>query len=145
MTNMAFEILVDITVVVHTKHPPNDDEWEAYLTSHAPFFDRGMGWRFAIFTDGGAPTAVQRMKMNEMVADWMRRNPDCIRSAIITKSAFVRGVVTAIGWFRPIARAFSPDNLDQALAYLDVPASRLSEIQTLVPKLKAKLTPDGSR
>jgi hypothetical protein len=51
--------------------------------------------------------------------------------------------VTAIGWFRPIARAFSPDNLDQALAYLDVPAARLGEIQILVPKLKAKLTPDG--
>lgn len=145
MTNMAFKILSDLTVAVHNKQPPNDDEWEDYLRSHAPFFDRGLGWPFLILTEGGAPTAVQRMKMNDMVAEWTRKNPNCIRSAIITRSAFVRGVVTAIGWFRPIARAFGPDNLDQALAYLGIPAARLEEIEQLVPKLKAKLTPDGKR
>ena len=64
---------------------------------------------------------------------------------IITRSAFVRGVATAIGWFRPIARAFSPENLDQALAYLDVPSTHVQEIQQIIPKLKAKLAGEPAK
>lgn len=139
MRNMVFATINQFTVAVHTKNSPNDDEWDEYLTAHAPYIERGVAMRVLVVTEGGAPTALQRMKMNDLVADWMRRNPDCIRTAIITRSAFVRGVVTAIGWFRPIARAFGPDHLEQALAYLEVPPNYAQEIQQIIPKLKAKL------
>lgn len=139
MRNMVFATLGQVTVALHTKNPPSDEEWEEYLNAHQRYFERGMSMRFLILTEGGAPTATQRMRMNEVVADWMRKNPDCVRTAIITHSSFVRGVVTAIGWFRPIARAFAPDHIQQALAYLDVPESQMVEIEQLVPKLKAKM------
>ena len=141
---MVFTTVGHYTVAVHTKRPPSDEEWEEYLTAHAPHFDRGHNMRFLILTEGGAPTAVQRMRMNEMVAEWTKKNPDCIRSAIITNSAFVRGVATAISWFRPIARAFSPDHLDQALAYLEIPSKYFQDIEQLIPTLKAKLGADAS-
>lgn len=139
MRNMVFATLGQVTVALHTKNPPSDEEWEEYLIAHKRYVERGMNMRFLIMTEGGAPTAVQRMVMNEMIADVMRRNPDCIRSAIITRSSFVRGVVTAISWFRPVARAFSPEHISQALAYLEVPESQMAEIEQLIQKLKVKI------
>jgi hypothetical protein len=140
---MVFGTIGQFTVVVHAKGPPTDEEWDEYLKAHAPYFERGMSMRFLVLTRGGAPTAVQRMKMNDMVAGWQKINPDCVRTAIVSDSQLVRGVVTAISWFRPIARAFSPDHLKQALAFLEVPPKHNAEIEQLIPKLKAKLDTDA--
>jgi hypothetical protein len=141
---MVFAIIGQYTVAVHTRKPPSDEEWAEYLTAHAPLIEKGVSMRVLIVTEGGAPTAVQRMKMNEMVAEWIKVNPDCVRSAIITSSAFVRGVVTAISWFRPIARAFSHDHMDQAFSYLEIPPKYIPEIEQMIPVLKSKLGTDAA-
>jgi len=143
MRNMVFTTFGRFTVVAHTKKPPSEEEWHDYIMTHKAYFERGMSMRFVIFTEGGAPTATQRQKMTDIVAEWARSNPDCIRSAIVTRSSLVRGVVTAISWFLPIARAFSPENVEQAFAYLEIPPEIIPEIQRVIPLLKAQLTPEN--
>ncbi len=139
--NMVFAIVGNRVVVCHTKNPPSDEEWDLYLEDSRPYFARGMSMRYLVVTEGGAPTAVQRMRMNEMLAEWTRANPNVIRTAIITRSAFVRGVVTALNWFRPIARAFAPEHLNDALAFLEIAPKHLPDVQNLITSLKAQLYP----
>jgi hypothetical protein len=136
---MKFATIKNFTVVFHSRYPPNEDEWDEYLTACAADFTRNGFMRYLVVSDGGAPSAVQRMRLNENLAHWTRTNPDAIRTAVLTKSAFVRGVVTAINWFRPTLRAYSPDNLGDALTYLGVPPELRSDVEALIPKVRSEL------
>nr|AYM54105.1 hypothetical protein [Chondromyces catenulatus] len=136
MKNMAFQKVGDYFVLVHNAAAPTDDEWDEYMAQ----------WDYnsiLVVTDGGAPTASQRKRMKTRVEQFRsdptqtKRN---VKVATITASSFVRGVLTALGWFYHDAyAAFPPDHIDQALSYLGIPPKHHIGMKTAVQTLRQQL------
>jgi hypothetical protein len=136
MKNMAFQKVGDYVVMVHNAMAPTDEEWEEFLTQYELN-------SVLVVTDGGAPTASQRKRMksriDELRSDAAMKKKDP-KVATITASSFVRGVLTALGWFYHDAyAAFPPDHINQALAYLGVPPKYHIAVKTAVQTLRVQI------
>ena len=131
MKNMAFKVIDRLFLVVYGTANPSDEEWDAYLDlvkRHG--IDRTMQ---LIFTDGGEPSAPQRRVLNELLGG----RP--VPVAVVSGSVRVRGTVTALSWFNRKIRAFPPSAMGDAIAYLEIPASRTDLIEREVRQLQAEL------
>jgi hypothetical protein len=89
-----------------------------------------------IFTDGGGPSSTQRKYLNDLLAG------RTVPVAVISGSATIRGTVTALSWFNRQIRAFPPTGLRDAIAYLEIPASRTELIERETAKLRLSLGDD---
>jgi hypothetical protein len=142
---MAFGKVGEVMLLVHNKVAPGDEEWNAWVEYAFRHFSPGSMLKCLIVTEGGAPTPTQRLSMNERLSEYLIDNPKALRNAIVTASAFVRGVVTALSWFHPGYCAFSPAHLDDAMQYLDVPDESRTEVRTLIKALQGQIPPDPDK
>jgi hypothetical protein len=136
MRSMVFRILGDVHIVVAGSEPPTNQDWDRYLEAVraeekklADF--RNM--RTLVFSDGGGPNAAQRKAVSEFLKG--RTTP----VAIITGSTIMRGIVTALAWFNPETKAFAPDDVGSALAFLKIPAVQHEKIWVELRKLRVEL------
>ncbi|MCK6589854.1 MAG: hypothetical protein L6Q76_19960 [Polyangiaceae bacterium] len=137
---MAYDSINSFVVVVHTKAPPTDEEWNEYIEfNRANGVERGIVTRYLVVTEGGAPTARQRKLLHDALSPLLEQYPNVIRSAIVTPSTFVRGVANAMGLVNPIIRGFSPNEMQKAYAYLGVPSAYMSDIEEIIASLRASL------
>lgn len=90
-------------VVVTWPAKVSDDAWNEYRRHHMKLLSRDQG--FAIVNDhtlGGAPTLSQRRSVIQL---FVEREADLRRlikgTAIVSRSALVRGAVTAVTWLKP--------------------------------------------
>jgi hypothetical protein len=112
---IAFAIIDRMVLVVHGSESPSDKEWARYLEvlkQHG--FD---GTTQLLYSDGGGPSPTQRRDLHDLLDG--RTMP----VAVLSDSAQVHGMVTAMSWFNPQIRAFPPAALREALAYLGIPAN----------------------
>ncbi len=131
MRNMAFKVIDRLFIVAYGSQNPTDDEWNAYLTDvERHGIDRTMQ---LIATDGGGPTAVQRRVLNDVLAG------RAVPVAVVSSSPRIRYVVTALSWFNRRIKAFPPTSLRDAIAYLEIPASRAELIQREMTRLEEEL------
>ena len=86
-----------------------------------------------ICTDGGEPSASQRRVLNELLEG------RTVPVAVVSSSVRVRGTVTALSWFNRKIRAFPPTALREAVAYLEIPASRTDLIARELEQLRTEL------
>ena len=129
--NMVQEFFGDLMILVHTAHAPNETEWKEYIEAvRASDLDK---LKTLVFTDGGAPNAAQRKSVNEVLDG--KTSP----GAIVSHSMLVRGVVSALSWFNPKIKAFSPENTDAAFRYLGLPDEQAPAVWTVVHRLREKL------
>jgi hypothetical protein len=120
-------------LLVHGDAPPGDDEWQAYLEDAARWLPTAAGQ--LVHTDGGGPTSLQRRALERTLAGIA--NP--VRTAVVSSSRLVRGIVLAIGLFNAKIRVFRPDERDAALAYLRVSAAERAFVLAEVERLRATL------
>jgi hypothetical protein len=131
MKNVGIKIVDRLFIVVYGAADPTDDEWAGYLElveRHG--IERTMQ---LICTDGGEPSSVQRRRLNELLAG------RTVPVAVVSGSARVRGTVTALSWFNRKIKAFPPSGLREAIAYLEIPATRTELIEREIIKLRAEL------
>jgi hypothetical protein len=123
----------NVTVIVHSAAPPADDEWNELMSESSTVYGplRGL-----VYTAGGAPNAAQRAKLTSLYGNRQ------ILIAVLTESAFARAAGTALRWFRPEVRMFSPRDVNAALDYLQVEASARAEVVRVLDDLKAELNLD---
>jgi hypothetical protein len=122
MKTMSFRRLsygsLDYFVWMHTNEAPGPDAWDESMQALAAYAketrDDLSRWRGLVFTDGGAPSAVQRAQLSAIFKD----RP--VRVSVISRSSFVRAVVTALTWFNLRIKAFSPADVGRAFEYLEV-------------------------
>src|SRR5262245_3778952 len=122
MKTMAFKLVDNVLIVVHTSDAPRDVEWDAYVEAVVDASKQKVdagNLRHLIFTAGGGPNAVQRKASN----DALRRMTGWRNSAaaVISTSATVRGIVTVFSWFNVNIKSFPPHQLDDAFHYLGIP------------------------
>jgi hypothetical protein len=136
MRTMAFRVLPEINLAVNSSQDPSDDEWNAYIAAVTAKIEGGADvtkMRTLVFSDGGGPNAAQRALINEGLAG----RPT--RVALVSSSLAVRGVTTALRWFNPQIKSFSPSDVTSAFRFLDLgPADYpwvWKEVQSLAREL----------
>src|SRR5262245_61639906 len=112
---MGFTIVEGFFVSYHTTENPSDSEWQDQLEFCAGKYKGLKG--VLVWSDGGGPSSLQRSQLAESFRD----APPAV--AMITESAIVRGMLTALSWFGLKQRAFRPSDMDKALAFLGVNSS----------------------
>lgn len=121
MRTMATRTWEDLLISLHTTQPPDEEGWREYsqqllaLILQAP--DDSSKGRRIVFTDGGSPNLVQRAEINKILSG------RAMKVAIISSSPAAQGVVTALNWYNPLIRLFSPGQLVEAWQHLGVTES----------------------
>src|SRR5690242_20596822 len=102
MSELAFKVIDDLLLAVHSNRPPLTDEWDEYIREHQRLAREGRRVSILVFTEGGAPNSAQRAALKAAVTG-------DLKTAIVTGSVAVRGVVTAFNWLGwSSMRAFAP-------------------------------------
>lgn len=115
---MAYKVVEDVLVVVHTRNPPADEEWTPFVQIHG----LSTTERCLVLTLGGGPNSRQRSQLvNEL-----RERP--VPTTVLTDSVVVRGIVTALSWLGHQTRAYPTRQFREAVRRLD--RSHLEEALT---------------
>ena len=144
---MACSYVDGVFLEAHDHSPPSDEEWDALLEKLPRFAEEarrtGSLPRGAlIVSDGGAPNPRQRKELARVTwATGLAGLP----KAVVTSSALVRGVVTALNWLGSETRAFAPHELPHALEHLGVPEGHRPGLLLEITKLRAELSPPAGR
>ena len=112
---MRWAIVDAVAIIVHGSGTPSKDEWQAWLHEYRQRSPQLEG--VVIYSFGGGPTSAQRTELLQIV-DKLQHVP---RTIMVTSSAMVRGIITALSWFiAPPKRAkvFAPTELEDAFAAL---------------------------
>jgi hypothetical protein len=134
--NLAIQVIDRLFIVAYGATSPTDEEWSDYLglvQRHG--IDRTQ---HIIFTEGGAPTSAQRRRVAALL------DGRAVPVAVLSASARVRAMVTALSWLNPRIKAFPPSALPEALDFLDVPASRADLIAGALHKLRADVDQEAA-
>jgi hypothetical protein len=112
--SMRYQVVDDVFILVHNSQNPSDSEWDAYLQKLERKSEDLDLVRTLVYTVKGGPNSVQRRKLNEILGG------QSTRVSVVTPQTTVRLIVAALSWFNNDIKAFSPENLDSALGYLDL-------------------------
>jgi hypothetical protein len=113
---LYWQVIPDLLAIcVQTNVPPSDEDWDRYLSDvmkHAKGL-KGV----LVYSESVGPTAPQRARVNE---SYKNAGVD-IRTAIMSGSRMVRGVVTAMSWtLADNIKAFSTKDFEAAVKYLEL-------------------------
>lgn len=141
MKTMLFKQVGDVFLVVHSDRPPTDDEWNAY-TAAIVAAGKARGGSLAsirnlVITDGGGPNAGQRKSSNDALAqlrDWKTSI-----AAVVSANATVRGIVTVLNWLSVPIKSFSPSNMNDAFAFLNLRPDEIDKLMVHIKLLKGEL------
>ena len=131
---MASALHHNYAVVVHSSRAPSDAEWDAYLGKLGDWLPGLRGG--LIVSDGGGPTSSQRRALKKLLVEKTRYNASF---ALISPSMMARGIVLAINLFTPYIRAFRPEDIDQALTFLQVPTEERPSLLAMAKQLREQL------
>lgn len=130
MPTMAHEELFGILLCVHGGLEPSNVEWDKFVDACAQHPDG----RCLVWTEDAGPTAKQRSKLAERT----KKGP--LKTAVCSDATIARGIVTAVSWFNSKIKAYSKDDLEVALQYLEVPKASAAAILTHLKKMRASLS-----
>jgi len=119
-------------VFVHSNEDPSDREWDQLIQVYRKASDP-KDIRSLVFTEGGSPNARQRVSLNQLFG---ATKPVI---ALITASALARAAGTAISWFNPRVRMFSPEEVERALDHLGATQAERPELVSALKELRAAL------
>jgi hypothetical protein len=123
---MGFKILGSLHVIVNGADGPEAKEWGAYAQALQAEVKRGIDvteFRTIVFSEGGGPNASQR----KTIADLLQGKPSPI--AIVSGNPLMRTIITALSWFNPKCKSFSPSEVGRALDHLGVPHLKFESIR----------------
>lgn len=99
------------------KQGPQADEWQAYTKDVFELGSTLPGKQIAILvvTDGGGPSTVQRTDFVEAMGEVK------VRTAVLSCSTLVRGIVTVFNWFNVQNKVFAPKDVIGAFEFAQIP------------------------
>jgi hypothetical protein len=135
---VMLQSLVEGVRIVVSERPLTDAEWEEQVRIALAWVPQTSG--VIVVTEGSGLTSKQRSMYAKHQS--LLSQP----TAIVSSSAVMRGIVTAMSWLGAKHQAFSPQRMDLAFEFLGVPpATRqrvLREIEVMQGKLH-EVMPDG--
>ncbi len=132
MPNLFIESQGRVVVLVHNGLPYTPEEWQTILalTARTDLADL----RILVHDDEGS--SLNTAQRREVLDTMGGRMP---MAAVLTSGRMVRGVVTALAWFKPGIKAFAPEHLDKAVAYLGLTEKEAAFATGAVPRLRGQL------
>jgi hypothetical protein len=125
------------SVLVHSDRAPTAAEWnqivQLYRTSPAL-----RAAPILVYTDGGAPDALQRAELLKVIG------PVRPRVAILTRSVIARAAAKAISLLATDLRVFNVDQVDAALHHLGLSESEKLGAARILNNLKQELKAAGT-
>jgi hypothetical protein len=140
MPNATAKLCGRVGVALNNAVSPGVEEWDAYLAMASEGMKAAGGvarFKQLIVTDGGGPNAAQRKAVMELASRY--GDPAAMKIAVVSNSVGVRGIVTAFNWLGAPLRAFSPTQLGEAFAYLNVPDDAVLELCRVISELGASV------
>ena len=135
LKGLAIDAFETTLLVAHGHSAPTEVEWQQLMAAWASHPEMTTQ---LVFTLGGGPNVVQRRQSLEVLNARPGGSP---KTAVMTDSLVVRGMVTALSWFATNrVAAFGPGALDDAFNFLgifeevrrDQLAKRLAVLRRLV-------------
>jgi hypothetical protein len=123
----------NIMVYVHADVPPTDAEWEAGISFFKETSDPSR-LSALVYTQGGAPNAAQRARLNAVLGS------NKVRIGLLTASAAARAAGVAVRWFNPELSIFGPEDVEAALDHIRAPTDQRSEVKRALTELKSELS-----
>lgn len=128
----------DVCIYVSAAGPPSEADWNEYLIWFKKEGARASLARSEllalVFDRSPGPNANQRKLLNDATAGVK------LRSAVMTKSAVARGIVTAMNWFKSDSyKAFTPEEIEGAMTFLNTPKPMMGELRAAVQSLASTL------
>jgi hypothetical protein len=129
------QVLPGFVFFAHGLAAPTDAEFSAHLHLAHQRVDRP--WRCLVLSAGGSPTLKQRKELDAAL-----QNGPGGRTALVTESAAIRALLTAVAWVtRNQLKTFAPGSFDDALAYLNVTDDERPLLQAAIDRARDKLGP----
>lgn len=122
-------------VVVVRAETPSNEEVQPYIAALEPYVSATSAPRVLVVTEGGSPRPAERKQLDRIAEPHKSR----IKFAIVTESTVARGVLVAIRVIYPFYQGFSPNDIQGALRFLDVPSGDTAEVLQAVNELRAEL------
>jgi len=126
------DIVEGYGVIVQGSNAPTDVEWDEVLAFYQTMLAADR-LRVLVYTEGAAPNASQRGKLQDQLGKKK------MIFAVITPSAWARAVGTAVSWFVPNVAMFHPNELEKALDHLGVAAQTRAGIRERFDQLRGAL------
>jgi hypothetical protein len=135
---MRYARVEGVFIVVHSRTPPTDEEWNASLHD-IPHAEPGRPWVPVLVRAETGPNVMQRARLN--LAMRGRR----IRTACLSDSEFVRGIIMALQWMgAQDTRGFELTAVDDALEHLGVPPEHRPAVLEALREMETALGLDPS-
>lgn len=129
--DFSFALYRDVVVMCHPARELSDASWNEWL-------EWALTHRFRavlISTNGGSPNARQRNRYAEV----QRKSGNRDKVALLSDSAVIRGVLTAMSWLTGAdVMTFAPDRLTAALAWLNLGGCS-TEVTALIARLHKEM------
>jgi hypothetical protein len=110
-----------LLVAVHGFKSPSNLEWQRFL-NECVAHGAGSHWRILIVSHGGGPDGDQRKQLGRVIG------PSPAPTAVMTASALVRGITSAMTFFNPHMKAFNLGDAEAAFKHLDLTADERSRM-----------------
>jgi hypothetical protein len=131
---IAWDYLDNCVFIAHRKGRLVDADFALFLEDLLP---RSNVQRVVVRASEGAP----RVDHRALLLRWYKASS--VRGAVLTDSVLARGGVTALGWFGVTISAFPPQQLEQALDYVEIPIEHWPEAKNVMTAVIAVV--DSSR
>src|SRR5262245_50207933 len=102
---------------------PGDADWSRYMRFLENHMLRSRERRALVLERGFGPTIRHRQQLHTVTAG------ETVRAAILTDSAFARGITAMVAMVNPGYRAFPTDGIEDALAHLGIEPARAPEFR----------------
>lgn len=131
----------EVLLFLHTPLPPSRDEWGAMMGDLLSYAEKNEARRIVtlVVSDGGGPDVSMRAEM----LDYFKRYHLHMKTSVVTVSRFVRGIVSAVSWFNPQIRAFTPSQLLPALTHLGMSAGAKPRLLQELAEMERELVPNA--
>lgn len=126
---LAFERIGNCFLYMSSKRAPSDADWAQYIDWLKTILRPGMTITCVVYERGAGPNAAQRKLLNDVTA------PVNLKVAVITPSTLARGAVTAMSWFKPGYKAFTPDETDAAVDFLELKGQDAQQVKIAIKRL----------
>jgi hypothetical protein len=136
--NLAVRFDLTYAVFVHGDQPPTDPEWEQAMAEYRTVSDPASV-SVLVYSDGGAPTATQRAQLVRIMG---RRVP---RASVVTRSVVAKIAAKAVGLFAKQLRVFDTNQLDAAIAHLQLNEHDRSNVLRSLDELRSELSGTSTR
>jgi hypothetical protein len=128
MKQLHIEIQGRVVVLVHTGGAYTPEEWRSVLAlARRPDLNE---LRLIVCDDTPTIDSARRAEVIEAMGGRVST------AAVLTDNVLSRGVITAIGWFKPGMKAFPPDQIEKAAHYLGLTEKERAFASKMLARLR---------